>query len=55
MQVEALEHESQLALAHTGTFLFLQVRYFLTEQLVTALRRIVQQPEDVQQGGLAAT
>ena len=54
-QVEALEHESQLALAHTGTFLFLQVRYFLTEQLVTALRRIVQQPEDVQQGGLAAT
>jgi hypothetical protein len=47
-QVETLEHESQLAFAHAGTFFLFQVRHFLPEQLITAFRRIVQQAEYIQ-------
>ncbi len=47
-QVEALEHESQLAFAHAGTFFLFQVRHFLPKQLITAFRRIVQQTEYIQ-------
>ena len=42
-QVETLEHESQFAFAHTGTLFLFQVRHFLPEQLITAVRRIIQQ------------
>jgi hypothetical protein len=52
-QVKTLEHKSQLALAYAGTFLFFQIRHFLPKQLITALRRIIQQTEYIQQSGLA--
>ena len=52
-QVEALEYEAYLALADAGAVLFVQVGHLLPQQLVAARGGVVQQAEDVQQGGLA--
>ena len=54
-QVETLEDEAYLALAYTGTVFLVQVGHFLSEQLVAAFGRIVQQSQNVQQGRLSAS
>ena len=54
-QVEALEDEAYLALADAGAVLLVQVGHLLPQQTVAARGGVVQQAEDVQQGGLATT
>ncbi len=53
-QVEALEHETDMRLANRGAFALRIGGNILAEQPVAPGRRAVDQPEDVQQGGLAA-
>ena len=53
-EVEALEHEADVALAELGAVLLLEVAHLLPQQLVAAFRGVVQEAEDVEQGGFAA-
>ena len=53
-EVEALEHEADVALAEFGALALLQLAHLLTEQLVGAARGVVQEAEDVEQRGFAA-
>lgn len=54
-QVETLENETDFAFAVQRAIFFLQGSDFLSEQVVFARGRVVQQPEDVQQRRFAAT
>ena len=49
-KIEVLEHEADATLAISGTLTLLQVTHFLVIQPIFALRRTIQQAEDVQQG-----
>ena len=53
-EVEALEHEADVALAELGALLLLQAANLLSEQLIGALGGIIQEAEDVEQRGFAA-
>ena len=53
-EVEALEHEADVALAELGALLLLQAADLLSEQLIGALGGIIQEAEDVEQRGFAA-
>ena len=53
-EVEALEHEADVAFAELGALLLLQAADLLAEQLVGALGGVVQEAEDVEQRGFAA-
>ena len=53
-EVEALEHESDVSLAELRAVLLLEFRHLVAEEFVTAAGRVVEQAEDVQQGGLPA-
>ena len=54
-EVETLKHEANVALAELGAVLFLEVADLMAEEFVTALGGVVQEAEDVEQGGLAAS
>ena len=49
-KIEVLEHEADAPLAIGGTLTFLQMTHFLVIQPILALRRTIQQAQDVQQG-----
>lgn len=53
-EVEALEYEADVALAVLGALFFFQRAYFLAEEFVLARGGVVEEAEDVQEGGLAA-
>ena len=53
-EVEALEHEADVALAELGAVLFLEAAHLLAEQFILAVGGVVQEAEDVEQGRLAA-
>ena len=54
-EVKALEHESYLALAHVRAVALTQLRHVAVAQQIGARRGVVEQSEDVKQGGLATT
>ena len=54
-QVKALEDEADVSFAELGTVLFLQLRNFLSQKLVTAGSRVVQKAEDIQERGFSAS
>ena len=49
-KIEVLEHEADATLAIGGTLTLLQMAHFLIIQPILALRRTIQQTQDVQQG-----
>ena len=49
-QVEALEHESDVALTELGALLFLELADLRAEKFVGASGRVVKKAEDVQKG-----
>ena len=53
-EVEALEHEADVALAELGALPLLQLSDLLPQQLVAARGGVVQEAEDVEQRGFAA-
>ena len=53
-QVEALEYEADVALAELGALFLLELAYLGAKEFVGTAGGIVQQAQDVQQGGLAA-
>ena len=53
-QVEALEHEADVALAELGALLFLEAAHFGAEEFIGTAGGIVQQAQNVQQRGFAA-
>ena len=53
-EVEALEYEADVAFAVLGALFLFQRAYFLAEELVLARGGVVEEAEDVQEGGLAA-
>ena len=54
-EIEALEHEADVRLAQVGPLALGIIGHLLSEELVTAGAWVVDQPENVHQGGLAAT
>ena len=52
-QIETLEHETDISFTHLRTFFFFQVSDFPVRQVIVARCRVVQQAQDIQQGGLA--
>ena len=46
-QVKALEHETDVSLAHIRTVFFFQTAYFLSIQKITSGSRIIQQPHNI--------
>ena len=54
-QVEALEHKTDFSLSHIRTLLFLQVCHLVITQEIFSRSRVVEQTEDIEQGGFAAT
>ena len=53
-EVEALEYEADVAFAVLGALFLFQRAYFLAEELVLARGGVVEEAEDVEEGGLAA-
>ncbi len=54
-EVEALEDEANLTFAHLGTLALFEAADFLSVQPILAAGGVVEQTQDVEQGGLAAT
>ena len=48
-QVEALEHEADIALAELGALLLLKIGHFRAQEFIGAAGGIVQQAQDIQQ------
>ena len=53
-EVEALEYEADVAFAVLGALFLFQRAYFLAEELVLARGGVVEEAEDVEEGGFAA-
>ena len=54
-QVEALEDEADIALANLRALLFFEVANFFVAQVIVALGGVVEQAQDIQERGFAAT
>ncbi len=52
-QIEALEHKSDFSLSHIRALLFLQVCHLVITQEIFSRSWVVEQTEDVEQGGFA--
>ena len=54
-QVETLEHKTDFSLSHIRALLFLQVCHLVITQEIFSRSWVVEQTEDVEQGGFATT
>ena len=50
-EIETLEHEAYFSFAHVGTLTFFQAAHIFSVEQISARGRVVEQTEDIEQGG----